>query len=1000
MKLKNRLSNFSFSSFISLLVAIVSGIFILFMIIILASVNQKSTLSEWAVEFPGSWTAILEDGTRKDITMPANLHLSHIQDVTFETTLPSRIPDGAVIYFATGKHFDAYIGDKLVATMPAKAFSLNGDPVKSINYHIRLQASDAGKTFRIVQNDTNVINGTMSKIYYGDSFGIWRMFFRKNGLKFCATLVLFIFSLACIFVGILTYSKYRTGKPLVVLCIGICAASLWSLFDSILFQYIFGIYYYDGIFSFITIMLTPYPFLYFINAQQHNRYQRLHAWLGIALLTNLVVACILHFTETVDFLTAMPFIDAIIGIVILLALGTVFWDWHKGLAKDYKYFAIGLLVLISLGIVEIIQINTLSWEFLDTFFIICGLYVLLVFALVQLFNQSNAVKSQMEDVLKASSLKSNFLANMSHEIRTPINAIIGLDDMILKEKINDNVREYAVNIQSASTNLVSIINEILDFSKIESGNMSLVIAPYSLSDVLLDVVNIIDVQATSKGLKFNLDISSTLPDSLSGDSTKLRQIMINLLNNSTKYTEEGSIDFSVSGKREGSSILLTFTVKDTGIGISQDDLPNLFQKFRRFDERRNQSIEGTGLGLSITGHFVNMMGGTITVDSALGKGTTFTVTLRQDILVDDTIKSFEEQRKARSINITNDSSNTYTAPDAKILVVDDNQMNITVAVGLLKPLKAQVDTCTSGQMMLNKITQQHYDVILLDHMMPYMDGIEALRLSKEMLNNQCKDTPIIAMTANAISGMRERYLSVGFDDYISKPVRGKELEALIRRHLPAKLIVESDVSDEPETIKCSINAPDEFDFKYALSLLGDERMLLDTLSDFVNFLSTLPDALNSDFENFPSPDSLKNYQIKIHSLKSNAATVGALMLSKMARLIEIALQEQNIARVSLLHPVICEEISKHQSRILPLLDNQTKNTPLIDAPDNLHEILASLLECLLQFDYDSAESICDSLGTYRYAESIANDMKALLRDVSEYEREESIGLIKIILMKL
>lgn len=411
--------------------------------------------------------------------------------------------------------------------------------------------------------------------------------------------------------------------------------------------------------------------------------------------------------------------------------------------------------------------------------------------LQETMDQLEVAKSDAE---QASRAKSAFLANMSHEIRTPINAIMGMNEMILRESTEKDVKYYAQNVERASNSLLSLINRILDLSKIESGHIDIECAEYSVAALVEDVTTLVSVRAAGKGLEFTVKADPKLPTALEGDFERIKEIAVNILGNAVKYTNTGTVSFELGVEPVGDgNINLKIVSRDTGIGIREEDRKHLFESFERFDMKKNRAIEGTGLGMAITEKLVNLMNGAIEVESVYGKGSCFTITLPQKVVNPEPIGEHDfnrrisdkpEQKETEATNDTPVKNSEYlVAPDAHVLVVDDNKVNLVVIQSLLKRTQIQTDTASSGRECLEMLKKKHYDVVMLDHMMPELDGIETLEQAKAMTDSLNLETPFIALTANAISGAREFYLEKGFDNYLSKPVRGEELEAMLTGYL-------------------------------------------------------------------------------------------------------------------------------------------------------------------------------------------------------------------------
>ena len=499
--------------------------------------------------------------------------------------------------------------------------------------------------------------------------------------------------------------------------------------------------------------------------------------------------------------------------------------------------------------------------------------------------QSDALREENRIAQQANRAKSVFLANMSHEIRTPINAIMGMNEMVLRESKEPEILEYAGDIQRAGESLTSIINDILDFSKIESGKLEIDEKPYRIQKMLTAVVQMMEPRAKEKNLELILAIDENLPAMLEGDEMRIRQIMLNLLSNAVKYTRQGSVTLTVTGKWQENSFLLCFGVKDTGIGIKEEDMHRLFYMFERLDLKKNRDVEGTGLGLVITKKLVEAMEGTLEMESTYGEGSLFTVRIPQKGKKDQKIGHFLKE------TLSDDRKNlpytvSFTAPEAKILIVDDNEMNLTVAKNLLKKTLVQTTLCSGGVECLDMTRREYFDVILLDHMMPGMDGIETLHQMRASEHNLCRKTPVICMTANAMAHMREMYLKEGFDNYISKPVHGRELEKLIQSYLPPEKI-RIPTSQELVSRETVHGDPEEGCFDRDLGLMycgGEARFYGEILQMFASMYAQKSGLIQALYRE----KNWKEYAVQVHALKSSSLTLGAKELSDNAKALELA----------------------------------------------------------------------------------------------------------------
>ncbi len=579
------------------------------------------------------------------------------------------------------------------------------------------------------------------------------------------------------------------------------------------------------------------------------------------------------------------------------------------------------------------------------------------------YNYMDELQKQRDIADNANEAKSRFLASMSHEIRTPINAILGMDEMILREAKERPIRSYASDIMSASHTLLSLINDILDLSKVEQGKMEIIPDHYDLLSLIHDLVNLIRDRAAKKGLKFNVKVDEHTPHLLVGDEIRLRQCVMNLLTNAVKYTKEGEVNLSVSHeKTDDDHIKLSFSVDDTGIGMKEEDMVNLFAPYKRIEEKRNRKIEGTGLGMSITRELLELMGSKLEVKSEYGKGSSFSFAVDQEVSDWEEIGEFTAEAKDES-EPDHNYHELFHAPEAKILVVDDTEVNLVVIKNLLKKTQIQIDTARSGKEAVELAKENYYDVIFIDHMMTDMDGIETLQLIR--MEGMCKLVPCIALTANAVSGAREMYFKAGFTGYLSKPVEGIKLEKLLIEMLPPDKVKEADffgwieeLEKEPSDFVKWLMELSEIDEHTGLLNCGSEDGYMSVLSVFHQ---TAAEKAN-EIEKYFRAGDIKNYTTKVHALKSSARIIGASELSVLAGKLEEAGKSKDTAYIENSTGKLLSMYRGLDSK-LTWFDRTDESLPQIEE-SALNEAYLTIIEVAGIMDYGMMESLLKNLRGY------------------------------------
>ena len=618
-----------------------------------------------------------------------------------------------------------------------------------------------------------------------------------------------------------------------------------------------------------------------------------------------------------------------------------------------------------------------------------ALGVLCLFYTYSYRNQQTKLDAAISDANSANEAKSAFLNNMSHEIRTPMSSILGMNEMILREEDRPEIREYALVIQRSGRALLGIINDVLDFSKLQDKKMEIMPVRYDLSSLINDLVNMAAEQAKKKSLTFTVNVDKAIPRILDGDEYHIRQVMMNILNNAIKYTERGGVTVTMGFETiDNYSILLKCAVTDTGIGIKADDLEYIFTPFEHVETSRKFSADGSGLGLPIVQQLLQLMDSELKVESVFHKGSTFSFDVKQGVIKWEPIGDYERAFSMASSHQERKFMQSFQAPNAKVLVVDDADVNLLVFANLLKKTKIKIDTASSGLEMLQMVRMNHYNMIFLDHRMPGMDGIEAFHEMKKMTDGLNFNTPVVALTANAVLGARQLYIDEGFSDYISKPVDTVRLEQILLEYLPDDLIIRGDdmTEDEKPLENYTLNAEPEYeaeeaeveeespyknipgiDYDAAVTNCGTEDTFVQALEIFYNTLDKKADEI----ETYEQEKDIKNYTVKVHALKSAARLVGALELSADAKYLEECGDKNDVHEIETKTPALLSKYRGYKevlAKVFGSNDEQDMSLPEI-SPEDLQEMYSLIKGFAADFDLDNIDRMIDETKNYRIPES-------------------------------
>lgn len=622
-------------------------------------------------------------------------------------------------------------------------------------------------------------------------------------------------------------------------------------------------------------------------------------------------------------------------------------------------------------------------------------YMMTIVDVTKIIEQNHLMKRLVLQTEDANRAKTNFVSNMSHEIRTPMNSIVGITEILLRSRHSPKEQEYLLNIQSSGRVLLTIINDVLDCSKMEAGKMQLFDEPYDTCSLFHDLRISMENRIGHSGLELIYDIDQDIPCKLKGDMGRIRQVIINLVNNAIKYTEKGSVRFSVHVRQKNTDkVMLYYEVADTGIGIRKEDQKILFDAFQRVEMDRNRYVEGTGLGLTISQNLVNMMGGVIEVESEYGKGSRFFFTIEQTI-IDPTPVSAVNYNGQKDNVTEKEAECLFIAPEAHILLVDDNELNLVVAKELLKPLRMQIDTAENGLQAVKMVRGSQYDLVLMDHMMPVMDGIEAAKAIRALPEDKYQKLPIIALTANAMVDARKEFLNAGMNGFVAKPIDFARICNQLKLWLPkdlvrdvpkeeAKKLLADDLSDreiQPEDPQMG------FSFEEGVKYCGSKAALMKTIRIFYRTIDSKADKI----EQCLKEGLISDYVVEVHALKSSALLIGAVPLSEAAKELEGYGKQGKTEVLEEKTPDVLTLYRDLKNILRPYAEKEE------DAKKEFSDgewitALQQIHQCIEQFDLDGVDQIMEQLEEYQVPECIRESMDQLRVYVADVSLEEIMEL--------